>query len=110
MWSILHKNWNMDTLITSHLLDYGTLGLFMIVVLVALYMTVRFIIRTFESRMKEFYDREKKCDERVKSISTRLDDYIDNDHNALIDALGKHAQAYEAQTRTLERLLEKLLS
>lgn len=100
----------METLLTSHLLDYGSLGLVLIVVLIALYMTVRFVIRTFERRMEEFYDREKKCEERVKSIANRLNDYIDNDHNALIDALGKHAQAYEAQTRTLERLLEKWIS
>lgn len=99
----------MEKLLSSALLDYGTLGIFLILVILALVTTVRFMIQTFNRRMEDFKEREKLCEQRISSISDRLDDYIDNDHEALIDAIKDHAKAYEAQTRTLELLIQKLI-
>ena len=99
----------MEQFIARELIDYGTLGVFLIFVILALYMTVRFIIKTFNQRMEEFNEREKNCEKRVTDITDRLNDYIDHDHRALIEAIKEHSNAYQAQTRTLEILIQKLV-
>lgn len=99
----------MEGILSKQLIEYGILGVVLIIALIALHMTIKFIMQTFKKRMTEFYEREKACEERMDSISKRLDEYIDNDHDALIRALNSHTSAYEAQTRTLERLMEKMI-
>lgn len=91
-------------------MDYGLLGIFLVIVLSALVFTARFIISTFRERQKEFFEREKQCEERITQISTRLDNYIDHDHKTLINSLDKHADAFKAQAETNRVLYEKLIN
>lgn len=95
--------------IYAPLVDYGIMGVFLIIVLSTLAFAGRFIIKTFRERQAEFFEREKSYEEKIEKISKRLDDYIDNDHKALIQALQNHSDAYRSQTQTNKLLLEKLM-
>ena len=94
-----------DTLF-ERLLNYGGMGILVIVVLIALWLLVKYFIRTNRQLLDSYRQIGVDYAAEIKHLHEKIDKYIDEDRRSAQETIQRNTEAFNEHTKAFANFTE----